>query len=110
MVAISARLRANVKHKMVNRSKNSRIKKDKTMDQQNQRPNDQDAEFQRKEAIRLANLETSGEATPPDLSPTSHRAGSPTSDENFDGTRAANPSKSLEDRDTNDGDANNEND
>ena len=73
-------------------------------------PEEQDAEFQRQEAIRLANQETSGEATPPDLSPTSHRTGSPTSDENFDGTRAANPGKSLEDRDTNDGDANNEND
>ena len=81
------------------------------MDQQNQRPNEQDAEFQRQEAIRLANAETTGEATPPDLGPgVSHRAGSPTSDENFDGTRAANPSRSLEDRDTNDGDANNEND
>ena len=81
------------------------------MDQQNQRPNEQDAEFQRQEAIRLANAETTGEATPPDLGPEfSRRAGSPTSDENFDGTRAANPSRSLEDRDTNDGDANNEND
>jgi hypothetical protein len=81
------------------------------MDQQNQRPNNQDAEFQRQEAIRLANAETTGEATPPDLGPeTSRRAGSPTSDENFDGTQAANPGKSLEDRDTNDGDANNEND
>lgn len=84
------------------------------MDQQNQRPlspEEQDAEFQRQEAIRLANEETTGEATPPDLGPEfSRRAGSPTSDENFDGTRAANPGKSLEDRDTNDGDANNEND
>jgi hypothetical protein len=83
------------------------------MNAQNQRPlspEDQDAEFQRQEAIRLANEGAGGEATPPDLSPTSSRSGSPTSDENFDGTRAANPGKSLEDRDTNDGDANNEND
>ena len=84
------------------------------MDRQDQRPttpNEQDAEFQRQEAIRLANQAASGEATPPDLGPgISRRAGSPTSDEKFDGTRAANPSKSLEDRDTNDGDANNEND
>ena len=73
-------------------------------------PEEQDAEFQRREAIRLANEGNTGEATPPDLGPeNSRRAGSPTSDENFDGTRAANPSKSLEDRDTNDGDGNNEN-
>lgn len=84
------------------------------MERQDQRstpPNEQDAEFQRQEAIRLANQSAGGEATPPDLGPeTSRRAGSPTSDENFDGTRAANPGRSLEDRDTNDGDANNEND
>lgn len=81
---------------------------------QNQRhltPEEQDAEFQRQEAIRIANSEKTGEATPPDISPAGvRRGGSPTSDENFDGTRAANPSRSLEDRDTNDGDANNEND
>ncbi|MFC5271801.1 hypothetical protein [Adhaeribacter terreus] len=83
------------------------------MNAENQRPlspEEQDAEFQRQEAIRLANQGATGEATPPDLSPMSHRRGSPTSDENFDGTRAANPERSLEDRDTNDGDANNEND
>jgi len=95
----------------VNRSKNSRIK-NKTMDQQNQgptSPEQQDAEFQRQEAIRIANQETSAEATPPDISPSStRRAGSPTSDENFDGTQGSG-SRSLEDRDTNDGDGNNEN-
>ena len=84
------------------------------MDQQPQRPTtpeEQDAEFQRQEAIRLANQEVTGEATPPDLGPsTSRRGGSPTSDENFDGTRGSSGGKSLEDRDTNDGDANNEND
>jgi len=84
------------------------------MNAENQRhlsPEEQDAEFQRQEAIRLANQGAAGEATPPDISPmATRRAGSPTSDENFDGTRPATPSRSLEDRDTNDGDANNEND
>lgn len=82
------------------------------MNPQNQHPKSDeelDAEFQRKEAIRLANEGGSGEATPPDISPTPHRAGSPTSDENFDGTKYPYPSRSLEDRDTNDGDANTEN-
>ena len=79
---------------------------------QNQRPlspEEQNEEYQRQEAIRLANEGGSGEATPPDLSPNPHRAGSPTSDENFDGTRYPYEGRSLEDRDTNDGDANTEN-
>ena len=79
------------------------------MNSKNKTPEELNAEYQRKEAIRLANQGPIGEATPPDLSPMSHRNGSPTSDENFDGTRAAIPSRSLEDRDTNDGDGNNEN-
>ena len=74
-------------------------------------PEERDAEFQRQEAIRIANSESTGEATPPDISPQPTRStGSPTSDENFDGTTPGGaPGKSLEDRDTNDGDANNEN-
>ena len=74
-------------------------------------PEEKDAEFQRQEAIRLANLDTTGEATPPDISPTPVRSSaSPTSDENFDGTQPGGTTgRSLEDRDTNDGDANNEN-
>lgn len=72
-------------------------------------PEELDAEFQRKEAIRLANEGGGGEATPPDLSPDSHRRHSSTSDENFDGTLGASTGRSLEDRDTNDGDGNTEN-
>jgi hypothetical protein len=67
-------------------------------------------EYQQEEAKRIAREEGPGEATPPDLEGTAVRAqGSPTSDENWDSTRQPREDKSLEDRDTNDGDANTEN-
>ena len=66
--------------------------------------------YQQEEAKRIAREEGPGEATPPDLEATATRAqGSPTSDENWDSTRQPREDKSLEDRDTNDGDANSEN-
>jgi hypothetical protein len=66
--------------------------------------------YQQEEAKRLAREGGPGEATPPDIEATSVRAqGSPTSDENWDSTRKPREDRSLEDRDTNDGDANTEN-
>lgn len=66
--------------------------------------------YQREEAIRIAKEEEGGEATPPDLEASPVRAqGSPTSDENFDSMQQPREERSLEDRDTNDGDANTEN-
>lgn len=80
-----------------------------TPDNQPPLSDDQDTEYQRREAIRLANEQGGGEATPPDISPVPTRTGSATSDENFDGTRYPYEGRSLEDRDTNDGDGNSEN-
>jgi hypothetical protein len=106
-------LAASLKHKTQKNSKRQyQPKPFLCMTPQNQNPQsteDADAEYQRQEAIRLANQGAGGEATPPDISPVPHRTGSPTSDENFDGTRYPYEGRSLEDRDTNDGDANTEN-
>ena len=67
-------------------------------------------EYDRQEAIRLAREGQTGEATPPDLGTTTHRTkDNPDTNEDFDGTHIPSGGGSLEDRDTNDGDGNNEN-
>ena len=67
-------------------------------------------EYDRQEAIRLAREGGAGEATPPDMGTTTHkeRAGGGIV-EDFDSTHIPTTGGSLEDRDTNDGDANSEN-
>jgi hypothetical protein len=78
-------------------------------DEKSQEQKDFD-KYQEEEAKRIANEEGPGEATPPDIEATAVRSqGSPTSDEDWDSTRQPREDRSLEDRDTNDGDANTEN-
>ena len=67
-------------------------------------------EYDRQEAIRLARESKTGEATPPDLGTTTHKE-RPEGGivEDFDSTHIPTTGGSLEDRDTNDGDGNSEN-
>ncbi|MDX5345939.1 MAG: hypothetical protein LPK19_01720 [Hymenobacteraceae bacterium] len=83
---------------------NPQGKKDVLTEQEKQELN-----YQKREEIRMARESGAGEATPPEMPSADHAKYYKKDDNNFDNVNISPEGKSLEDRDTNDGDANNEN-